>query len=237
MLRAKLPGNLSYTDLIIDGNTQSLAVINSDSMNQKYLHSLPEEDITHGGLVLFEDNFWLITERDPKNEVYTSAKMVQCNHLLKWITEDGVIHEQWSVVEDGTNYLTGELEDHDFVITRGDTRIALTVPRTVHTAAFTRNNRFLIDDEVSPVKMAYQLTKPFKLTNIFNGRGVYKFILQEVASTDDDNHELGIADYYKYFPHESSGEILTPEVLQEKVEEENEVVHEKETTLGKRVWI
>ena len=47
--------------------------------------------------------------------------------------------------------------------------------------------------------MAYVLTKPFRLYNSFNGKGVYRFILQEVSTTDNDNHELGIADYYKYY--------------------------------------
>lgn len=48
--------------------------------------------------------------------------------------------------------------------------------------------------------IAYSLTKPLKLNNVFNNNGVYKFVLQEVNSTDDDNFELMIADYYKHFP-------------------------------------
>lgn len=237
MLRNRLPDNLSYTEVMIDGKTQNLAVINSDALNKKYLHSLPGEDITHGGLVLFEDNFWLVTERDVKNEVYTTAKMEQCNHLLKWITDDGILHTQWSIVEDGTNYLTGELEDHNFVVTRGDTRIALIVPRNDFTAAFTRSNRFLIDDEASPLKLAYQLTKPFKLTNVFNGRGVFKFILQEVASTDDDNHELGIADYFKYFPRDAVEDIIPEARPEDSTEDEKPSDTEIKETTGKKVWI
>lgn len=34
----------------------------------------------------------------------------------------------------------------------------------------------------------------------YGGNGVYKFVLQEVTATGDDNFELQIADYYKYFP-------------------------------------
>ena len=65
---------------------------------------------------------------------------------------------------------------------------------------FGRRNRFLIDDEDSPLKLAYTLSKPLKLGWSHNGEGIYKFVLQEVNSTDDDNQELGIADYYLHFP-------------------------------------
>ena len=48
------------------------------------------------------DNYWLITERDADTTVYTRAKMIQCNHLLKWVSDDNTIHEQWCIIEDGT---------------------------------------------------------------------------------------------------------------------------------------
>lgn len=67
------------------------------------------------------DNYWLVTERDPNITLYTKAKLLQCNHLLKWINSDDKIITQWCVVEDGTKYLTGEYEDKNFVVTRGDT--------------------------------------------------------------------------------------------------------------------
>ncbi len=51
--------------------------------------------------------------------------------------------------------------------------------------------------------LAYGLTKPLKLGGVFNGDGVYKFVLQEINTTDLDNQELRIADYYKYFPEEA----------------------------------
>lgn len=48
--------------------------------------------------------------------------------------------------------------------------------------------------------LAYLLTKPLKMGWTYNERGVFKFVMQEVQTTDDDNVELGIADYYKHFP-------------------------------------
>lgn len=106
--------------------------------------------------------------------------------------------------------LTGELEDRNFIVTRGDARIAVTIARNEDTAKLNRENRFIIDDPLSNKMMAFQLTKPIKLNNVFNGDGVYKFVLQEVTATGDDNFELQIADYYKYFPKEQTDDGTKP---------------------------
>lgn len=203
LIHDKLQDSLSYQSVTIDGITHNVAITNCDNLNEKIIVSLPGEDIEHGGLIHWMNNYWLVTERDANTTVYTRAKMIQCNHLLKWVSDDNIIHEQWCIVEDGTKYLTGELEDRNFVVTRGDTRIAITIARNEHTVKLNRENRFLVDDPESEHKLAYLLTKPLKLGTTFNNKGVFKFVLQEVTATDDDNHELGIADYYKHFPRES----------------------------------
>lgn len=195
-----LPRNLSYTDVTIDDVAQNVAIINSDNLNEKKILSMPGEDIRHGGLVHWMDNYWLVTERDANTTLYTRAKLEQCNYLLRWVSEDGIIHEQWCIVEDGTKYLTGEMEDRLFIVTRGDSRIAITIARNSDTAKLNRETRLIVDDPESPKPLAYMLTKPLKMGHSFNNDGCYKFVLQEVTATGDDNFELRIADYYKYYP-------------------------------------
>ncbi len=202
----KLPRNLSYQTVTIDGVETDVAIMRSDNLNEKYIYAMPGGDLAHGGLVYWEDNYWLITEKDAANELYARGKMIQCNYLLKWVNDAGNICEQWCIVEDGTKYLTGEYEDRNFIVTRGDTRMYLTITRTPDTSKFTREQRFLIDDPESPHVTAYQLTKPLKVGTVYNGVGVYKFVLQEVATTDNDNTELMIPDYYKHFPRQSIGQ-------------------------------
>lgn len=199
-LFAKLPKNLSFYDVTIDGKEANLAIINTDYLNEKMIYALKKDTITHGGIVFWSDSYWLITELDACTTVYTRAKMIRCNYLLKWVSDDHTVYEQWCIVEDGTKYLTGEYEDRDFIVTRGDSRIALTITKTPQTTQFHRNCRFLVDDPDSEEKLAYLLTKPLKVGSTHNGAGVFKFVLQEVVTTDDDNPELGIADYYKHFP-------------------------------------
>ena len=114
--------------------------------------------------------------------------------------------------------LTGELEDRSFAVTRGDSRIAMTITRNRYTVNFDRESRFLIDDPDTKHKLSYLLTKPLKLGAAYNGKGVYKFVLQEVTATEYDNHELGIADYYK---------DTTINPAAERIDEKT----------GKRVWL
>ena len=86
---------------------QNIAIINSDNLDEKYVYSLPDEDVQLGDLFYWSDNYWLITDRDANSEVYTRAKALQCNYLLKWIEViDGepTIMEQWCYVEDGTKF-------------------------------------------------------------------------------------------------------------------------------------
>lgn len=100
--------------------------------------------------------------------------------------------------------LTGAYEDRDFVITRGDSRIVMILPKNEHTSKMKRGDRFLIDDAQSVNMLAYELTKPLKLGWVYNDSGIFKFVLQEVNTTVDDNTELRIADYYKHFPKDPS---------------------------------
>ena len=114
----RLPDNLSYQDVEIyldeygyniDSDEmkkhmieQNVAIIDSDNLNEKYIYSLPDEDIVLGSLIHWMDNYWIVEERDANTTLYTRAKLIQCNHLLKWINADKQIIEQWCVVEDGT---------------------------------------------------------------------------------------------------------------------------------------
>lgn len=77
--------------------------------------------------------------------------------------------------------------------------MALIISRNDETVKLGREHRFLIDDLDSNQQIAYALTKPLKVGQVYNGKGIFGFVLQEVQTTNDDNLELGIADYYKHF--------------------------------------
>ena len=63
---------------------------------------------------------------------------------------------------------------------------------------------------------------------MYNNTGVYKFVLQEVNTTEDDDQRRGIADYYKFFPKTTTVEYDDGVVI-----DTNEVSEET----GRKVWL
>lgn len=227
-LSTKAPDSLSHFTVEIDGASQEVAILNTDNFNQKKVCSLPGEDLTPGGLVAWNNSQWLITEKDVADEVYSRAMMERCNYFLKWVDSDGVIHEQWCIVADASESSEGERSNN--TITIGDSRLSLMIGRNEHTASIGRGQRFLIDDSADGSMLAYEVSKPLKVGCIYGNSGVFKFILQECNSTERDNHELGIADYFKYFP--STGTNSTQEAPNAVIDPDNTT-----TDNGRKVWL
>lgn len=188
----------SSHSVLINGHEQTIAVRHQSEMHIKRICALPGEHLVHGGLVEFADNVWLITEVDVDNEVYERGLMQRCNHKLKWINRRGDLIEKWCIVEDGTKYLIGEKVNQ--LMSIGDARIAVTIGKDEDTDELDRGMRFLIDDPDSPHPLAYQITKPNRFFNLYNGKGIYRYILNEVNLTADDDTELRIADFLNWKP-------------------------------------
>ena len=189
----KLPHNLSYHTAFVNGVERELAIINREHYDLKTVISLPGEDIDGGSMIEWLDEFWVVVSKDANNEVYTKVVMQQCNYLLKWIEViDGepVVMEQWCYVSDGTKYLTGETPNsyNETRTSLGDSRVQMVIAKNEYTSQFSRSSRFIIDDVDFNTKevLAYRLTKPFKLTGVFTGQGVYGFVLAEVNTEETD---------------------------------------------------
>lgn len=196
----KIANSLSCQKVLINGVEQAALILNQrENINLKKICALPGETLQHGGIVDFAGSKWLITELDANGEVYISGMMQRCNYLLKWLNKSGKIIEKWCIVEDGTKYLIGEKAED--LMSIGDARIAITVCKDLDTIELRRGKRFLIDDLDTETPLAYQITKSNKLFNIYENQGVFRFILNEVNMTDDDNVELRIADFYNWVPN------------------------------------
>jgi hypothetical protein len=214
MLR-KIPSSLSYKQVEIDGQIRYLAIEKkTEDLNMKKIFALPGETLPHGSLLTWDDSTWLITELNFDNEFCSEGIMQRCNYLLKWIDDFGNLISRWCIVEDGTKYLIGEKTGDIMAI--GDARIGITIGKDEDTNRLSRGKRFLIDDMDSEDVLAYQITKPNKLYNLYNGQGVFKFIMNEVNITDNDNKELRIADYYNWKPKtiRPTPDVKTDETLE-----------------------
>lgn len=237
-LTNKLLTSLSYKQVLVDGMPREVAITDEDDFDIKNIFSMPGETLRHGCLVEWEDSRWLITEMDAHNELYTKARMLRCNYLLKWINPSGQIVERWCVVEDGTKYLIGEKATQMMSI--GDARIAITIGKDDETRHIRRGMRFVVDDLDVDEPLVYQLTKPNRLFNIYNGEGVFRYILNEVNATDDDNLELRIADYYTWLPKKDRPEsdVHTEDTFEEIVKANIAKEESKPEDIEERaVWI
>lgn len=193
----KIVDSLSCHKVLINGVEQTVTITNKREDNTlKNICALPSETLIHGGLVDFAKAKWLITELDANDEVYCTGKMRRCNYLLKWLNAEGKLIEKWCIVEDGSSSLIGEKNTDIMAI--GDARLAITIAKDDDTQAIERGKRFLIDDPDAKDVLAYQITKSDRLYNLYDGVGIYRFMLNEVNVTDDDNKELLIADYYNH---------------------------------------
>lgn len=106
----------------------------------------------------------------------------------------------------------------------------MTISRNEDTVKFNRESRFIIDDPDGKGRLAYLLTKPLKVGWVYNNDGVYCFVLQEVATTDNDNIPLGVADYYKYFPNEEKKDTDRDHGVS--INPDDNITQE-----GKKVWL
>lgn len=195
----KITSSISYETVKVNGEDKHISIKDvTGDFTTKKIFSMPGESLPHGDLIEWEESFWLITEVDAHHAIYAKGVMRRCNYYLRWIDIDGNIVGRWCVVEDGTKYLIGEKTTDMMAI--GDARIAITVGKDIDTSKLSRGKRFLIDDMDSKEVLAYQITKPNKLFDVYNGKGVFRFILNEVNLSDNDNVEERIADYYSWKP-------------------------------------
>lgn len=234
--RHKIFDSLSCHDVLVEGKEQTVAILNKSDLSKKKICALPGERLVHGGYVDYENSKWIITEIDASNEVYESGLMTRCNHLLRWLNSDGKVIEKWSIVEDGTKYLIGEQSQS--IMTIGDARIAVTLPKDEDTIALGRGKRFLIDDVNAQEVLAYEITKSNRLFNVYNDRGVFRYIMGETQLTDNDNVELRIADFYNWSPHiPLDNEHRDKDISLTDIVADAKEKAEQPDDDGKRVWI
>lgn len=102
MLQRKLINSPSYHSAEIEGEDRNVVITDSDNYNEKTIYSMPGEQLLCGSMVYWMNNWWLVTETDANTQIRTKGKMIQCNYLLRWVTDEYKVREQWCVVEDGT---------------------------------------------------------------------------------------------------------------------------------------
>lgn len=80
------------------------------------------------------------------------------------------------------------------------------------------------------------MSKPFKLGGSFDENGVISVVMTECNTEQDDNLELHIANYYRYFPKDKVDIGSASEDTKEDIKEDISKVEETKDT-GRKGWI
>lgn len=204
-----------YESILLNGVETNALILDGDDYGIKYMCSTDGTSYHGGMIVIWNDRPWLVTEIHTREMLYSKATIQLCNYMLKFTNADGDIVEKPCIIKDVTKYLVGEL-DKD-MMTIGSSRMSLTIAKDDDTKHLHRGSRFLVDDKESDECIAYEITKPDRVTGTleYGGvrEGVYKYLIRETNSLDSDDTESMVPDNDPYVP----GEPDEPHVIKENV--------------------
>lgn len=162
-----------------------------DTSDNKYLLGKLDYNIKPSDIVTWETDKYIVLSKE-RNTVKThnTFKMIRCNFTAKWIDLDGVYRESPGYALNQTLYSLGVKEYE--MIDMPNAKMVLDLPKNEHTLKVKRDMRLIIDGFI------------WKIANIdtINKDGIIHLMMGEDVFTEDDNIELGIADYYKYYKEE-----------------------------------
>lgn len=184
---------LSYRTVQLRGKKVDMVIESTEVASTKKFIIPTDVEIGYGDYIVWDDVYWIVTERDFDDEIYIKGKMAQCNYYLKWQNETGEIIGRWCVINQVTRYNNGVF--YGKVIDNIESTISVMIINDEETAKLKREKRFLADvDDTEPY--AFKITQRDVLTNYYGSSGLIVWaISQDVFNPETDNKEFMIADY------------------------------------------
>ena len=215
------PVSPSFKDVTIDDIPRKLNIISSTVMDQKIIHTLPGEDFSIGSIVYWSKSHWLITERDPEDEITVRGRIQICRKEIKWQDDNfHKIHSLWATVE--KPYYSNLEENKQMSYSTREFRIQM--PFDEYSANLNIGKRLMLEI-INDVPKTYRITSVDQMTSRidYNNEqvGFLSFnVEQDLYNPETDNAEKMICDYV---PIEDTEEI-PPEVVYPPQEAEPEYV-------------
>ena len=185
-----------YEAVLIDGVVRDVLIVSTKSLNKKTLISKPDETFEYGNIIYAYKKYWLITDMDEKDTLYTKGIATLCNHTLRWQNFDGKIVEQQCVIERPYSNTT----EQNQLISVSSKEYKIYVPDNPNTRKLYLDKRLIL--EITTDKTGNQLPLVYKITS-FDGlakghEDAHLIILnveQDVYNSSADRPDLMIADY------------------------------------------
>lgn len=151
--------------------------------------------IGHGDYIVWDDIYWIVTERDYDDEIYIRGKITQCNYYLKWQNESGDIVGRWCAINQVSKYNNGVFEGK--IVDNIESTLSIMIANDSETEKLRREKRFLADTDTTE-PYAFKITQRDVLSNRYGSAGLITWaVSQDVYNPERDNRELMIADYWE----------------------------------------
>lgn len=189
------PDYQSEEEAKVNGIPRKLLVSKHKSeLTQKDVIAFPGEEIYLGDVVECFDSHWLVTQKDPNSNIYSSGLIELCNTKIRWQNSETLdIVERWAIIKNP--YSTNIKESQTLTTLNG--KYELYITKDEESLAVPPDKRFIIG-QAGGKPLVYRLTFPDINAETYEGQGngviVWNLVSEENVR-EADNQELMIADY------------------------------------------
>lgn len=209
-LHTKLPDNLSYKDVKVNGIETKLIINTSTKPYYKEFETLPNQFIQIGDYVEWSNRVWLVYEADSDDEVYIDGKMYECNYLLYWQNDVGDIISKWAFIQNASSYNNGEEEGK--IITLASNQFMVWMPLDEDTINIRNGKRMFIDNyEEHP--NCYELTRPDTVSMKFGNKGCTYYIFTQTETNLDTDKKITLPNGTQTWICDYDPHIVKPNTL------------------------
>lgn len=196
----KIQHSPSFHTVDVDGETMSLQINSTQQNNKKTFCTMPDERVSLGQIVTWNDMHWLVTEIDFDDTLYLTGTIEQCNRQIIWQNQQtGEIIKRWCVAT--KPYYSNLSEDKTVTISTREFKIML--PYDDESILVDLDRRLLLE-KINNHPKAYKITSVDSVTNRYEdleetGSGFLVWnVTQDQFDANKDNAELMVADYIEF---------------------------------------
>lgn len=181
----KFSNNPSYQVVTINDVSQEVQIVEESSLskksNKKRLLCKPNDDISVGDAIIWNNENWICTESED-TQVYIRGIIEKCNNNLKYLSSSGAIVTIPCIVSD--RILMGSDENNYYILPNNS--IYVTVGSNSDSTPIAVDKRFILGSNAYMVESIDNITKPGLIT--------FKMSFNAI-NEEDDNVTLEIANY------------------------------------------
>lgn len=187
-------------EVLVSDMPRKLMVASTNKDNEKRIQTLPNETISLGELVIWNEMHWMVNSIDFDDEIYRSGTIVQCNRIICWqnpITLE--IIERWCFC---SKPYTSNINEGNVVSTLNG-KYDIQIPYDSETIQVSVDKRLMLD-VIGGKPMVYKLTFPDANTNKIqdiDGGFIEWTVASDAYVQEKDNVELMICDYIEPSAH------------------------------------